>query len=481
MRHLTQTFMKVSRFRIFVQGLTLLFLGLGCCRGWAEELKAGATCVDITPPVGHQLWGLASRVGPSTGILDPLYARVLVLKSASTSLALVALDLGRTFDVEHLAELRSRVKTESGIQHVIFAASHTHNGPTPLNKKYIQPGSNRWEPRALDAIARAIHEAYRKAVPCYIGAAKGNASVGHNRQDPAGGLWTNEIRNSTYPRDPVVQVLRIDQIGGKPIAVVVNYAAHPVVLDSDNSTEYSADFPGAMAEYVEKSLPGSPVCLFIQGACGDINSRYLGQYPSTERGPGYYGVLVHEMRQLGRELGSEVLKVANGIKLTRPQQPELLVQDEELTFKARWNLDKLKTLQAVPTYHQWAVEGRPFGFPPEQLTLFITSVLINRYIAILTMPGEPYVEHQIGFRDRLPGLDTILAGYANGYVGYIPTIRVAARDGVVYGGNAWPTILPVGAGERIVDRGIVNVYRMLGRLKQSPDRIGQTAWNRGEP
>jgi hypothetical protein len=367
-------------------------------------------------------------------------------------------------------ELRSRVKSDSGIEHVIFAASHTHNGPTPLNKKYIQSGSNRWEPRALDAIAQAIHEASRRAVPCYIGAGKGASSVGHNRQDPVGGLWTNEIRYPTYPRDPVVQVLRIDEIGGKPIAVVVNYAAHPVVLDSINSTEYSADFPGAMAEYVEKSLPGSPVCLFIQGACGDINSRYLGQYPSTERGPGSYGVLVREMRQLGRELGYEVLKVAVGMQPKSPQHAELLVQDDELTFQARWNLEKLKELKAVPTYHQWLAEGRPVGFPPERLKVFITSALINRHIAVLTMPGEPYVEHQISFRDRLPGLDTILAGYANGYVGYIPTIRIAARDGVVYGGNAWPTILEVGAGERIVDKGIVNVHNMLGRLKKSPDQ-----------
>ncbi len=469
MRNTVQALTKVQRSWVFIQGLLLLLFGLGWGNAWAEELKAGAAKADITPPVGHQLWGLASRVGPSTGTLDPLYARVLVLKSDSSSLALVALDLGRTFDPEHMAELRSRVKRDSGVQHVIFAASHTHNGPTPLNRKYIQPGSKRWEPRALDLIARAIDEANRRAVPCNIGAAKGTASVGHNRQDPAGGLWTNEIRYPTYPRDPVVQVLRVDAIGGKPIAVVGNYAAHPVVLDSDNSTQYSADFPGAMSEYVEKNLPGA-ICLFIQGACGDINSRFLGQYPSTERGPGYYGVLVHEMRHLGRELGQEVLKVANGIQLKRPQESELLVQDEEVTFNARWNLEKLKMLQAVPTYHQWATEGRPLGFPPERLTLFITSVLINRHVAILTMPGEPYVEHQISFRDRLPGIDTILAGYANGYVGYIPTIRIAARDGVVYGANAWPTILEVGAGERIVDRGIVNVYRMLGRLRKSPDR-----------
>ena len=43
------------------------------------------------------------------------------------------------------------------------------------------------------------------------------------------------------------------------------------------------------------------------------------------------------------------------------------------------------------------------------------------------------------------------------------------RDGVVYGGNAWPTILEIGVGERIVDKGIVNVYRRLGRLRMSAD------------
>jgi neutral ceramidase len=467
---------STSRGWLFLQALLVLVLGLRCPIAWSEELKAGAVRVEITPPVGHQLWGLASRVGPSTGVLDPLYARVLVLKSSHSSLALVALDLGRTFDAMHMADLRARVKSDFGIEHVIFSASHTHNGPTLLDKKYIQTGSNRWEPRALDSIARAIGEANLKAVPCYIGAAKGSASVGQNRQDPAGGLWTNEIRHPNYPRDPVVQVLRVSEPGGKVTAVVVNYAAHPVVLDSDNSTEYSADFPGAMASYVEKNLPGA-VCLFVQGACGDINPRYVGQYPSTERGPGYYGVLVHEMRQTGRELGHEVLRVANGIQLARSQHAELLVRDEELTFKSRWDIGKLKALQAVPTYHQWAVEGRPIGYPPEQLTVLITSVLINRQIAMLTMPGEPYVEHQISFRDRLPGLDTILAGYANGYLGYIPTIRIAARDGVVYGGNAWPTILEVGAGERIVDRGIVNVYRMLGRLKDKPDQAARAAEN----
>ena len=69
---------------------------------------------------------LAAHGGPG-----PLYARVLVLKSSHSSLALVALDLGRTFDAMHMADLRARFKSDFGIEHVIFSASHTHNGPTP--------------------------------------------------------------------------------------------------------------------------------------------------------------------------------------------------------------------------------------------------------------------------------------------------------------------------------------------------------------
>ncbi|HEX2522546.1 MAG TPA: hypothetical protein VHP35_10510, partial [Terriglobia bacterium] len=94
---MTVSSVLTSRRNFQAQALVALALIVRCPYIQAEDLKAGAARVEITPPIGHQLWGLASRVGPSTGVLDPLYARVLVLKSANTSLAVVALDLGRTF------------------------------------------------------------------------------------------------------------------------------------------------------------------------------------------------------------------------------------------------------------------------------------------------------------------------------------------------------------------------------------------------
>ena len=59
----------------------------------------------------------------------------------------------------------------------------------------------------------------------------------------------------------------------------------------------------------------------------------------------------------------------------------------------------------------------------------------------------------------------------DGYVGYLPTMRAAARDGVVYGANAWPTIVAVGAPERMLDRGIIRVLEFLGKLKPEEERF----------
>lgn len=432
-------------------------------------LMAGTAKVDITPPVGRQLWGQPSRVGPSTGILDALYARVLVLKSSDTSLAIVALDLGRTFGLEQMDEVRSRVMIQAGIKHVIFSATHTHTGPTLLDQRFIEPGMNRWETRCLDAIVDAIARAGGGAVPCHVGAGKGACYIGYNRQDSVGSrsLTANETRVSTMPIDPVVQVLRIDGPDGKPIAVLANYAAHPVVVGMENLTRYSADFPGAMCAYVEREIKEQPLAIFLQGACGDINPIYLRAGAS-------------EVRRVGQELGREVVKVARGIQPKPVAKGTLQVNEERIRFRSRWNIEKLKSLQAVPTFHQWLSTGRPIGYPSNELETHLAAVLINDEVALLTMPGEPYVEFQTSFRARLPGFDTILAGYSNGYFGYLPTIRAAVRDGVVYGGNAWPTILEVGAGERMIDRGIINLYRMLGRLSTDPPNERSTAGRKAQ-
>src|SRR3990167_2959523 len=69
---------------------------LGGAEAGNAELLAGVAVRDITPPPGVPMWGYSDRKGPSTGTLDPLHARALVLKMREQTIAIVTMDLGRT-------------------------------------------------------------------------------------------------------------------------------------------------------------------------------------------------------------------------------------------------------------------------------------------------------------------------------------------------------------------------------------------------
>src|SRR3954468_3644054 len=89
------------------------------------EFKAAAARTDITPPLGASLWGYSDRKGGATAVLDPLWARILVLDDGSHRVALATLALGRSFGPSFMDSLRERVKKSAGVKQVFFLASHT--------------------------------------------------------------------------------------------------------------------------------------------------------------------------------------------------------------------------------------------------------------------------------------------------------------------------------------------------------------------
>lgn len=78
----------------------------------------------------------------------------------------------------------------------------------------------------------------------------------------------------------------------------------------------------------------------------------------------------------------------------------------------------------------------------------------------LRVPGEPFVNFQINWRDRCPLKDALFLGYANGYFDYVPTVEASAQGG--YGAADSNTYVQIGAGERMLRQGLVRVYEMLG-------------------
>jgi neutral ceramidase len=253
-----------------------------------------------------------------------------------------------------------------------------------------------------------------------IGTGKGTCYIGHNRLriNPDGTvtmMWSNPTRIPTSPVDPTVGVLRIDRLDGTPLAILVNYACHPVVIMA-NLRQYSADFPGVMCRTVEQAFEDRPLCFFLNGAAGDIDSYYTGV--PAEQDP------VAKMQWTGERLGREAARVAKAIHTEIMTVPSIDYKEDLINFHFRWNPEKYRQLFITD------ISSRPFEyyFPDTESTqnLPLTTLLIDKRIAMMGVPGEAFVEFQMNWRDRCPVQDCFFRGYANGFFSYFPTIR--ARD-----------------------------------------------------
>jgi hypothetical protein len=420
-------------------------------------LKAGVAKVEITPPLGQRLWGYAARTKPAEGVLDPLWARILVLEAGAQRVAIVALDLGRPFGPASLARLRSSVEKSCGIGYVLVAASHTHSGPV-IKDEYPPQETPLWESAAIERIAQAIAAAHERAEAARVGTGYGAAYVAHNRRrvNADGSIsWfdRNLTRIPTSPVDPTVSVLRVDASDGRPMAILVNAACHPVILGPDN-LQYSADFPAILTRRVEHELGGETLCFFLQGAPADLNPYYAAT-PLAEDA-------LRWRDWTGERLGHEAARVAQSIA-TQAEEASLDFAEDPVTFRMRWKPDDFRA--ALLRFGE--VFFADFGpTTREEMQLPVATVLLNKHIALMGVPGEAFVEFQIDWRARCPVRDAFFLGYANGYYGYFPTIQAAAQGG--YGGADATAWVEVGAGERMVDRAVISIYKMLGRLSPVP-------------
>ena len=293
-------------------------LALACLPAPASsaEFRASAAKADITPS-GSVDSGVIRTAGPATGKRDPLFAKVLLLDVGTHRLALVTLDLGRTFGLDSMNFVREKVHKSAGVEQVFFFASHTHLAPV-IDDAYPPGKRPAWETAALERIAAAIEQAATRLNRRTSAPAKAKSSSATIAASLPDGtvkmLWRNATKTPTHPLDPRVGVIRIDGADGRVIAVVVNYACHPVIFGPDN-LRYSADYPSATARVVEEAFGQGAVSLFLQGAAGDINPYYDKMRLDEDADK-----LIEET---GRKLGDEALRVARSIVPRAPAHPEL--------------------------------------------------------------------------------------------------------------------------------------------------------------
>jgi neutral ceramidase len=389
------------------------------------------------------MWGYGARHDAgSVGVLDPLYARALVLMAGEQRIALVGLDLGRAPMRQSTATIRTRVKAAVGIEHVFLVGSHTHHGPV-IELDNWPKGQKPYVRELEDKLAKVIIEAAKAARPARIGVAAKEVALNRNRHS----------KRADKLVDKELLVLRVEDEEGKPIAHAVNFAAHPTMHPAQ-VMKFSADYPGAMAKVMEQET--GAICLFLQGAAGDLSANP----PPGVRGPD----------EFGKALGAEALALAKSVRCKPLDHSRLQAREDDFHFSHRIDLKNplVRSLLVTAFFEDLvAAFEREYhgGVRPH-----LTTALLDDRIGFVGVSGEFFCGHSLSLKRRARLEHVFFLGYCNDYHQYFPTIEGAAEGG--YGADAGVSAAEVGAGERMIDRALLRLYTMRsGRPSLSEKEI----------
>lgn len=431
------------------------------------RLQAGVARADITAPVGITpvIWG-AQLQTRAEGVDMPLYATALALRDAETDTTAIVVDLDLLLLPFPLADsLRRAVSALTGVpfDHVRVSATHGHSGPS-LAPTWVKEGGEFIAPyvAALPArVAGAAWQALRAAQPARVSFGTGRSSLAVNRRQR---LVDGRIvvgRNPDGFVDRTVRVLRFDDIQEQPLASIVHYACHPILMAWENRV-ITPDYPGALRQTVEH-VTGAP-CLFLQGCAG--NAAPANVFTDGHTGdPRYY-------RRAGALLGAEAARVFLELERAhrRPHFSHVLESGAPLGVFTAGPLEEPDGTLRIATGRA-SLPVRPFPLPEEalaaagaareelerlrtqhgsnhaesvhlanvrakhaamraghaQLTAGESHVEIELQAirigpaALIGAPMELFGELGVAVSEASPFSWTAVSGYTNGSAGYLPT------------------------------------------------------------
>jgi Neutral/alkaline non-lysosomal ceramidase, N-terminal len=436
-----------------------------------SRMRAGVGRTDITPPVGIPAGGWGNQLHEiSEGNDLELWATVLVVEGPDGArAAIVDIDLC-VLDDSQATRARALVAQAADVpvEHVAVGTTHNHSVPVTFelggawirrNRELVDP----YVESVFAGIGRAAAAAAGELRPVRVGSAAGRSPLAVNRRmtTPDGraavGLNENGVADRT------LTVVRLDGEDDSPVATIVHYACHPIILGPDN-TWVTPEFPGIVKRVVETALGGH--CLFVQGACGDVGPSELF-VPDL---PVY--------RRLGRMLGHAAaatafraswrayrLRLREGeasawiasFEYAPDCEPDasVCVAAETLPLPLRGDLGDHRTwrLEAERCEDE-AYAARAAGAPPAEVRELTVRTKFARMraergaalegleaypllvhgirlgpVAMLGVPVELFCEIGMAIRDASGFDTTLVSGYWNGYRNYLPTDAERPRGG----------------------------------------------------
>ena len=271
--------MKINIIIVF----TFFLYGFFLSNTFGAELKVNIATIDLTPPLEMKfaLGGYGERMSkPAEDIHDRIWAKALVLKKGDKKYAIVTLDiLGLPPNVKpQLIKVLSADGWNK--ENIMLLPSHSHTSldMTALNDKnnLNSPQIGIFQPELLEHVIISLAKVIREADKNYKA-----VSIGTNKITVEG---MNRNRRGDPDVDKNLTVTRIDYANGKPMAVLVNWTAHPTFM-GENDMWVSGGWPGYLQRELEQWIGNDVTVMYYNGAEGDqspIGTSGLSHYEKAE-------------------------------------------------------------------------------------------------------------------------------------------------------------------------------------------------------
>ena len=414
-------------------------------------LRAALAEVDITPEVPIEKVGWLRRV-IGEKILDPIFAKVLVLESDGVRIGFVGLDL-LSVRWTQVCQIRQAAQA-AGIPgaNVMVAATHNHAGPA-----VVSAGDTKRDDRYIEFMVGRVGQALKTALsslaPAKIGTASGiEGRISFIRRFimKDGSTKTHapalspDIRCAEGVIDPELGVLCVKDLKDTVLGFAVNFACHPTHHGGDNLI--SAGWPGQLSLGLKRIYGPGCVTVFLNGAFGNIH--HANPYDPTFK---------NDMEFMGKTLAEDVQKLlpkmtfsdtaALGAKATTVRLP---LRDIDGPFGVN---AKFPQPFGTPPIYQGAVYKLRLKKAERDHSLGEVQCLRIGDAAFVSIPAEYFVQHGLRIKTESPVHKTYVVGAANGMVGYVPHKEAFPRGGYETTLALWSKLAPE-AGDLLADAAI---------------------------
>jgi neutral ceramidase len=374
------------------------------CTAGLKGFRAAIVKVDITPKDSQMLLGYEAR--KSTGILDHIYHRIVVLDDGKTQFILVSTDICE-FSPSEYERVAEKLKSQMGIKPINFwwATTHTHSAPEVgypglgaafLGDRFKHETDTAYTALVEQSLIDGIKKALENLAPARLGSGWGFSQANINRRAIDIDGQATLGMNPDGPVDRRIGLLRIDREDGKPLVLIANYPIHGTVLGSKN-LKISGDAPGIVSEYVEQKI-GAPV-LLINGAMGNLAPIYSGYTDPISGHLGQFRVLLGDKILDGNRM---IASTTNEVTLSTGS----LIVETPRKSGMGWTSD-------LGNFTKTNKAGANLVLLP------VRFLKINEDVAIWSAPLELFCEISNEIRDESPFPFTFYFGLTNGWLGYL--------------------------------------------------------------